>query len=151
MNCPTKDKVVYPFCQPVVSKAEVLSNLVSDVVAVDNEHDVQTYSMPLYCISNGNVTTADLDVRPLAELCVNVLKRVWSEDNSPSQDINCDPEAVSLPTYELGNQSFQSVQEAIRFWEIEAHEFSVQTLDVQGWLKKNLCYWKDVLHAPRQC
>ena len=31
--------------------------------------------------------TADLGVRPLAELCVNVLKRVWPENNNPYQDI----------------------------------------------------------------
>ena len=65
-SCPAKDKVVYPFCQPVISKAEASSNFVSDVVAVDNEYEVQTNSLPLYC----NVRTADLGVRPLAKLCV---------------------------------------------------------------------------------
>ena len=80
--------------------------------------------------------TADLGVRPLAELCVNVLKRVWPKNNKPYQDIYYDSETVSRPTDELGNQSFQTDQKALRFWETD--EYSVQTLDVQGWLEKNL-------------
>ena len=128
-NCPTKDRVVYPFCQPVVSSAELSSDLLSDVITVDNDQDVQTNSMSLFCLSSANVRTADLGVRPLAELCVNVLKRVWPENN-PYQDIYSDSETVSMPTNELGYQSFQTDQEALRFWETD--EYSVQTLDVQG-------------------
>ena len=145
-NCPTKDRGVYPFCQPVVSSAELSSDRLSDVIMVDNDQDVQTNTMSLYCLSSANVRTADLGVRPLAELCVNVLKRVWPENNKPYQDIFYDSETVSRPTNELGNQSFQTDQEALRFWETD--EYSVQTLDVQGQLKKNLSFWKDVLHAP---
>ena len=100
----------------------------------------------MYCLSSANVRTADLGVRPLAELCVNVLKRVWPENNKPYQDIYYDSETVSRPTNELGNQSFQTDQEVLRFWETD--KYSVQTLDVQGRLKKNLSFWKDVLHAP---
>ena len=66
------------------------------------------------------------------------LKRVWPENNNPYQDIYCDSETVSRPYYELGNQSFQIHQETLRFWETD--EYSVQTLDVQGWLKKNLSF-----------
>ena len=62
----------------------------------------------VYCLSSANVRTADLGVRPLAELCVNVLKRVWPENNKPYQDIYYDSETVSRPTNELGNQSFQT-------------------------------------------
>ena len=108
---------------------------------VDNDQDVQTNTMSLYCLSSANVRTADLGVRPLAELCINVLKRVWPKNNKPYQDIYYDSETVSRPTN--GNQSFQRDQ---RFWETD--EYSVQTLDVQGRLKKNLSFWKDVLHAP---
>ena len=60
-------------------------------------------------LSSANVRTAYLGVRPLAELCVNVLKRVWPENNNPYQDIYiityCDS---GMPTNELGNQSFQT-------------------------------------------
>ena len=44
-NCPTKDRGVYPFCQPVVSSAELPSDLLSDVIMVDNDQDVQTNTM----------------------------------------------------------------------------------------------------------
>ena len=47
-NCPTKDRGVYPFCQPVVSSAELSSDLLSDVIMVDNDQDVQTNTMSLY-------------------------------------------------------------------------------------------------------
>ena len=44
-NCPAKDKAVNPFCQPVVSKAEVSNNPVSDVVAIYNEHSSSAFVM----------------------------------------------------------------------------------------------------------
>ena len=51
---------VYPFCQPLVSSADLSSNLVPDAIAIDNEHDAQTNSMSLYCSSSANERTADL-------------------------------------------------------------------------------------------
>ena len=50
-NCPTKDRAVYLFCQSVVyvSSAELSSGLLSDVITVDNDQDVQTNCMSLYC------------------------------------------------------------------------------------------------------
>ena len=51
---------MYLFCQPLVSSADLSSNLVSDVIAIDNEHDAHTNSMSLYCLSSANERTADL-------------------------------------------------------------------------------------------
>ena len=97
-NCPTKDKAVYPFCQPVVNKAEVSDNPVSDVVAIYNEHDVQTVPLPLSCEGDNNIRAADLGVRPLLELCADVLKRrVLTTNSNFPQDINYDPEAGNIP------------------------------------------------------
>ena len=87
--------------------------------------------------------TVDLSVHPLAELCANVLKRAWPENNIPCQDIYCDSETVGMPTDEPGSQNFQTNQEAVRFWETD--EYGVQAVDVQGWLRKSLRY---ALHAP---
>ena len=75
--------------------------------------------MSLFCSSSSNLRTAYFGVRPLAELCVNVLKILWPENNNPYQDIYCNSETVSMPTNELGNQSFQTEKEALRFWETD--------------------------------
>ena len=36
----------------------------------------------------------------------------------------------------------------IKFWEVETDSLSSQITDVQGRLKKNLKFWKEVLKAP---
>ena len=35
-----------------------------------------------------------------------------------------------------------------KFWETEASGLSSQITDVQGRLRQNVSFWKDILHAP---
>ena len=41
-----------------------------------------------------------------------------------------------------------SEHEISKLWELETLEFGIQTTDVQGRLKRNISFWRDVLHAP---
>ena len=39
-------------------------------------------------------------------------------------------------------------QDIDKFWETEASGLSSQITDVQGRLRQNVSFWKDILHAP---
>ena len=90
----------------MVSSTELSSDLLSDVIIVDIDQDVQINSMSLYCLSSTNVRTADLGVRPLAELRMCQCFEKRPENNNPYQDICMYIVILKL----LGNQSFQQIR-----------------------------------------
>ena len=44
-NCPAKNRVAYPFCQPVISTAKLSNDLLSGGITVYNEQNVQKNSV----------------------------------------------------------------------------------------------------------
>ena len=130
-NCPAKDKL-YPFCQSVVRETDKFKASVCDSVVCVNSI--------LPC--EVNAESADQGFKSLSEMCVNALKGevlTGADCHQPSEQ---DPEDIDFSLSEEGEQGI------IRFWELESQESGIQMTDVQGRLRKNLAFWKDVLHAP---
>lgn len=109
-NCPAKEKVVYPFGQPVVSEADV-NNSVFEVVAVNDVHDVQSHCMPLVSEGVKGTESASLGVKSLSEICVDVLKKgVTGSDCIQTADYELD--TVEVAPGRRGDQTSQWEQEA---------------------------------------
>ena len=142
-NCTAKEKV-YPFCQPAVSKAEAADKANFNVGVNDVCND-QSVNNPL--VSNGAICTeaGTSCVKTLSEICAAVLKKVATGKECP-QCVIYDPEPMEAS---LDNGWEQVDSEASQFWELEALEFGTQLTDVQGRIKKNISFWRDVLHAPQ--
>ena len=107
---------MYPFCQPVVSKAEAADMANFNVGVNDVCNDQSVNNKPL--VSNGaNCTVAD--VKTLPEICVAVLKKVATGKECP-QSVIYDPEPMEAPS----NNGWKQVDsEASQFWELETLEF----------------------------
>ena len=136
-NCPAKEKVVYPFYQPVVSKADVVNNSESKITVVNDVRDVQSTSKPLYGVCDNNTGSIVFYVKPLSQMCVDVLKRGVTKSTDYLQTVDYDSDSDMV---ESGSHNSQVEHEASKFWGLEAHTLGVQSANVKGWLKKSLSF-----------
>lgn len=83
------------------------------------------------------------------EKCVNCL---------PSLSSQMHDSAIGISAGEYGNHNTEPDGEVVKegdqmlmepkFWEAESTSASVQITDVQGCIRQNIVFWRDVLHAP---
>ena len=132
-NYPVKDKL-YPFCQSVVRETDKFKVSVCDSIVSVNSI--------LPC--EDSTESADQGVMSSSEMCVNALKGEVLTGPNCYQPSELDSEH----DFSLSEEGEQGI---IQFWELESQESGIQMTDVQGRLRKNLPFWKDVLHAPLQC
>ena len=124
VTCTAKEKL-YPFCQPVVSSAEPAPVLFASNVSVDEAIDMSAEGQKGV---NGPLTRV-------------------------SDCVMCENQAKAFDKFDIKRSGEGSVTsdldpgEITKFWEIECIELD-QITEVQGCLKLNVAFWREVLHAP---
>ena len=132
-TCPSKGRP-YPFAQAVVSSAE---NITVDLDEMSGHaHSVNKYVAKLHADVEGvNSVQGTIE-------CVNKVQDTAkvSGNLSPVEQVT----VTDNSEYHYGD----GVQEVSKFWKVEAITNTVQITDVQGRLKKNITFWREVLQAP---
>ena len=129
-TCPVKDKGSYPLCHPVVGSAELS--------VVSNHQLIELPSLDL-CVKGVNgehgCPSAGVDGIKADNAILNALNE---------GDLDTSGESVVT-----GIDNAPQVDELIsKFWEVEVSDTEPQVADVQGRLKQNLPFWREVLQAP---
>ena len=129
----------------MVSKAEVADKAIYNVGVNDVCNDQSVYK-PLVSNSVNCTVACSPCIKTLSEICVAVLKKLATSKDCP-QSVDYDSEPMEASSHK-GWEQVDS--EASQFWELEALEFGTQVTDVQGRVKKNISFWREVYMPHKQ-
>ena len=138
VNCPNKISKPYPFNDSLVGSVYIgvnkcFDDICSPLVRVDNPQSDQLSKADHSRVSSDRAQTCDAYVGgPL---------QCHGRGEGSSNHGN-DPDDLGI----IGNKPELNTTEVQRYWELEQN--STQVHDVQGRLKSNLIFWKEVLQAP---
>ena len=155
-HCPMPQGRLYPLLQPVVStSAEVdIINEVSACVGTSNvylEHDILCVKCVDSVECNVEATKMNAETQLTHHKGVNwataefAVMKGHADETKPElvtiQGIFSDPVVHDTIVDTCKNEDF-----SFKFWEFGSDEPHFE--DVQGWLRHNIVFWKEVLHAP---
>ena len=138
VNCPNKISKPYPFNDSSVGSVYIgvnkcFDDICSPLVRVDNPQSDQLSKADHSRVSSDRAQTCDAYVGgPL---------QCHGRGEGSSNHGN-DPDDLGI----IGKKPELDTTEVQRYWELEQN--STQVHDVQGRLKSNLIFWKEVLQAP---
>ena len=148
-NCP-KPKQLYPFAQPLVSKAGESLNSSHSVCADSSTSHVVCVNTTDYECSLKTRGTC------LAHEGVSNKKGVVAQSKAAKQESLTDFKTVNaqrvandpeLPELDIDPESSGELLGA-QCWEVQEEESGPQIVDVQGRLRQNLNFWQHTLQAP---
>ena len=132
VNCPVRDKAVYPFYQPVVSSAEVSQRSPSQVICIEGVNNSKGSNSECDCNSAG---VDGAKVEPTL-----IIKQPVHDQRTFGDPSDCELGG--------GSNSEQRDEFMSKYWEVEASDAQVQITDFQGRLKQKLSFWRETLQAP---